>query len=117
MGRGRPKVFCKSNLPSGVVGICVAIISDYNRRDKEIKRGSINESLLLSYKKYNNIVDVAARHIEQDNKAEFISDIESGRGYRYSLLNREYTSPSYYSRKRDFIYEVAVGLELVEKNE
>lgn len=117
MSRGRPRVFCKSSLPSGVVGICVALISDYNRREKEIKRGTINEDLLLSYKKYNEIVDLAAKHIEEDNKAEFISDIESGRGYRYSLLNREYTSPSYYSRKRDFIYQVAVGLELAEKND
>lgn len=117
MSRGRPRVFCKSSLPSGVVGICVALISDYNRREKEIKRGAINEDLLLSYKKYNEIVDLAAKHIEEDNKAEFISDIESGRGYRYSLLNREYTSPSYYSRKRDFIYQVAVGLELAEKND
>lgn len=117
MGRGRPVIFAKHELPTGVVGICIAVITDYNRRRKEIEKGTLREPLLSSYLKYNNIVDAASCCIECGNIGEFISDIEFGRGYRFSKLNKEYTSWSYYARKREFIYRVAVGLGLSDKNE
>ncbi len=115
--RGRPRSFARHELPYTVVGICVAVIADYNRREKEIRKGTLTEPLLSSYQKYNDIVNKAAMCIEDGNKSEFISDIETGRGYRHSRLAGEYTSWSYYARKRDFIYKVAAGLGFCECNE
>ena len=112
---GRKKRFPNHDLPPSVVGVCVAIIADYNRRDKEIRKGGIIEPLLSSYQKYNAIIDEALLCIEEGARCEYISDIENDRGYRFSLLNREYTSWSYYARKRQLIYEVAVGLGLAPK--
>ena len=112
---GRKKMFPRHELPQSVVGVCVAIIADYNRREKEMKKGVVIEPLLSSYKKYNAIIDESLLCIEEGAREEYISDIENDRGYRFSLLNREYTSWSYYARKRQLIYEVAVGLGLAAK--
>lgn len=38
----RPRVFIKHELPGSVVGICVAVIADYERRRREIERGDKN---------------------------------------------------------------------------
>ena len=112
---GRKKMFPDHDLPRSVVGICVAIIADYNRREKEIRKGGIVEPLLSSYQNYNSVIDKALLCIEEGARREYIADIENDRGYRFSLLNREYTSWSYYARKRQLIYEVAVGLGLAAK--
>lgn len=110
---GRKRVFTRDDLPSNVVGACVAIIADYNRREKEIRKGSLPESLLSSYQNYNRMVDRALLCVEKGSREEYISDIESGRGYRFSMLNGRYTSWSYYARKRQIIFNVAIGLGLV----
>ncbi len=109
---GRKKMFPSHELPGNVVSVCVAVIADYNRRAKEIRKGTLEDSLLCSYQKYNDVVDNALLFIEEGARREYISDIENDRGYRFSLLNREYTSWSYYARKRQIIYQVAVGLGL-----
>lgn len=112
--RGRPRVFIKHELPSGVVGVCVAIIADYNRRSREIAKGTLSESLLLSYKKYNDIVEQALECVEDDMRSELISDIESGRGYCHSRLACTCNKKTYYRRKRQIIYVIAKELGLAE---
>lgn len=112
--RGRPRVFIKHELPSGVVSVCVAVIADYRRRKKEIDRGLISEELNLSYKHYNEIVDDALSCIEEDVREELISDIESGRGYAHSIIARSCGRRAYYLRKRQVIYVVAKGLNLAD---
>lgn len=108
----RPRIFQKHKLPSGVVGIAVAVIVDYDRRAKEIKKGALSEDLLSAYQKYNEIVDDALSQIEDDARREMLSDITHGRGYRHSMLHGFYTDWSYYARKRQIIFRVAVSLGL-----
>ena len=115
---GRKKVYYDHELPRGVVAIAVAVISDYERRKKEIERGTLCKPLLLTYKRYNDIVERAIVNVEENAREEFISDISHGRGYRYSLLNAYYTSRSYYARKSLIIFKVAaeMGLTLEKIN-
>lgn len=110
--RGRPRIFIKHELPSSVVGVCVAVIADYNRRRREIAKGTLSEPLLLSYKKYNEIVEDALSYVEEDLRGELLSDIESGRGHSHSLIADVCSRRAYYKRKRQIIYIVAKGLEL-----
>lgn len=112
--RGRPKVFIKHELPSGVVSVCVAVIADYGRRKKEIDKGVLSDSLLSSYKRYNKIVDDGLSCVEEDMREELISDIESGRGYAHSMIARSCGRRAYYLRKRQVIYIVAKGLDLTD---
>lgn len=114
MARGRPKVFMKHDLPSGVAGVCVAIIADYGRRKREIERGALSDPLLSSYKKYNDIVEEALGHVEEYMRKELVSDIESGRGYSHSMLESTCNRKTYYRRKRQIIYVVAKGLDLAD---
>lgn len=110
----RPRVFQKHDLPSGVVGIAVAFITDYERRAREIKRGALSEDLLSTYTRYNAIVDKALLHVEEEARRDFISDIATGRGYDHSLISWMYNRKAYYLRKREIIYITAVGLGLTE---
>lgn len=111
---GRARIFIKHQLPSTAVGVCVAVIADYERRKREIERGDISEQLLLSYKRYNEIVDNALLCVEEDMRRELMSDIETGRGYSHSMIGHNCNRKAYYSRKRQVIYFVAKGLGLAE---
>lgn len=110
----RPKVFMKHELPGSVVGVCVAVIADYERRRREIERGVLSEYLLSEYRRYNAIVDGALMCIEPEARAELLRDITFGRGYSCSMIGYLYCKNSYYDRKRTVIYTVAVGLGLAE---
>ena len=111
---GRPRVFGKHDLPREVVGVAVAVIADYDRRAREIKRGALSEGLLSSYTRYNAIVDSALTAIEDAARREMLSDISVGRGWHTSRIGYMYTLRSYYIRKREVIYLTAVGLGLIE---
>ena len=111
---GRHKIFQKHDLPGGIVAIAVAVIADYDRRCREIKKGTLPTPLLSTYQSYNKIVEEALSHVEEPARAEFISDISAGRGHKHSFLYGRYTSWSYYARKRDIIFYTAVGLGLAE---
>ena len=111
---GRRKIFQQHDLPGGVVSIAVAVIADYNRRQREIERGKLSQPLLSTYKKYNDIVDEALSHVEEAARSEFVADIAHGRGHKHSFLYGKYTSWSYYARKRDIIFYTSVGLGLVD---
>ncbi len=110
---GRPRVFGKHDLPREVVGVAVAVIADYDRRAREIKRGALSECLLSSYVRYNGIVDKALAAIEEGARREMLSDISTGRGYNNSMISYMYCKETYYNRKREVIYRAAVLLELV----
>ncbi len=107
-------MFGKHTLPSEVVGVAVAVIADYDRRAREIKRGALSEGLLSSYVRYNGIVDSALMAIEDGARREMLSDIATGRGYNNSMISWMYTARSYYTRKREVIYLTARGLGLTE---
>ena len=111
---GRPRIFQKHDLPGGIVAIAVAVIADYDRRCREIKKGTLPTPLLSTYEKYNGIVEEALSHVEEPARAQFLSDISAGRGHKHSFLYGQYTSWSYYARKRDIIFYTAVGLGLAE---
>lgn len=111
---GRPKEFEYSKLPREVVGVAVAVIADYGRRKREIERGALSEGLLSSYLRYNGIVDSAFECIEEGARRELMDDISVGRGWHTSKIGYMYTLRSYYIRKRQVIYTVAVGLGLTE---
>lgn len=113
----RTRRFGKYGLPSEVVGIAVAIIADYDRRAREIRKGALSEDLLSSYKRYNGIVDDALSHIEETLRREMLDDIACGRGHRHSNLSRCLTDASYYARKRQIIYYTAYGLGLAEEKQ
>lgn len=108
----RPREFEHQKLPRGVVGVAVAVIADYDRRAAEIKRGALSEGLLLSYSRYNEIVDDALTCVEESARREMLSDIASGRGYDYSKLAPMLNRKSYYLRKKTAIYKVAIALKL-----
>lgn len=112
----RPRVFIRHELPSEVVGVAIAVIADYERRAREIKRGVLSEHLISAYKKYNDIVDEAlsAALIEVSTRDEFVKDIAAGRGYEHSMIGPLYNRKAYYLRKRELIYRVARGLGLWE---
>jgi hypothetical protein len=104
----------KHELPGSVVGVCVAVIADYDRRRREIERGVLSEYLLSEYKRYNAIVEGALMCVEPAARAEFLDDIASGRGYIHSMIGCLYCKKAYYDRKRSVVYTVAVGLGLAE---
>ena len=110
----RPRVFIRHELPSEVVGVAIAVIADYERRAREIKRGVLSEHLLSAYRRYQGIVDSALECVEPEARRELISDIASGRGYNHSMLSTSYYKAGYYSRKRQVIYSVAKGMGLCE---
>ena len=110
----RPKMFIKHELPGSVVGICVAVIADYERRRREIERGALSECLLSEYRRYNAIIDGALLCVEPEAREELLSDIASGRGYDHSMVGYLFYKNGYYARKRAVIYVVAVGLGLCE---
>lgn len=110
----RPRVFIKHELPGSVVGICVAVIADYERRRREIERGALSECLLSEYRRYNAIIDGALLCVEPEGRAELISDIATGRGYDHSMVGYLYNRKAYYARKRTVIFGVAVSLGLAE---
>ena len=111
---GRHKEFAQHELPAGVVSVVLAIISDYERRRIALKRGVCSENLTLWYTFYNDTINDAMTVVEEPLRSDFLDDIARGRGYRYSVLNTSYTSWSYYARKREVIWRIAVGLDLVE---
>ena len=110
----RPRIFQKHKLPSGVVGIAVAVIADYERRAREIKKGALSEDLLSTYRRYNEIVDGALSQIEEGARRELLSDIIYGRGYNTSMIGWMYCKETYYLRKREVIYTVAKELGLAD---
>ncbi len=110
----RPRIFQKQNLPGGVVGIAVAVIADYDRRSREIKKGTLSESSLSAYARYNEIVEAALLQIEEGARREMLSDIAYGRGYNTSMIGWMYCKETYYLRKRTVIYFVAKGMGLAD---
>lgn len=110
----RPREFEHQKLPREVVGVCVAVIADYGRRKREIERGALSEGLLSSYLRYNKIVEDAVECVETAARRELLDDIAVGRGWHTSKLGYMFTLRSYYLRKRQVIFNVALGLELTE---
>ena len=110
----RPRVFIRHELPSEVVGVVVAVIADYERRAREIRRGALSERLLSAYSRYNAIVDEALGFVEEAARCEMLSDIVNGRGYEHSMIGYLYYKNGYYARKRQVIYNVARGLGFVD---
>jgi hypothetical protein len=110
---GRPREFKYKKLPREVVGVCVAVICDYERRRREIERGALSERLFSSYLRYNTIVDSALECVEANAQREMRLDIASGRGYERSIISSMYCKDAYYNRKREVIYRMAELLELI----
>ena len=112
---GRTRIYQKHDLPSGIVSIAISVISDYDRRKKEISKGALSESVLSEYARLNLIVDGALLCVENSFRDALVNDIIHGNGYRYSMLSSLVCKTGYYDRKRTVIYLVAVGLGLWNK--
>lgn len=102
-----------SDLPSGVKRAVRALCEDYDRRAREIARGTLPPDILGNYMILNATVDAAlASCCEEDIRTEIRHDIGTGVGHRFTRLY--YLSPNTYKeRKRDATVAVAKAMKLV----
>ena len=109
----RQKTYFKYNIPSSVVCVVTAIISDYDRREREIKRDATG-SVLARYVELNSAVDRALSEIEAGIRADIMQDITEGKGYERSRAQFLVSKNAYYRRRRKLIHDIAVDLCLLE---
>ena len=110
----RQKTYYKYNIPSSVVCVVTAIISDYDRREREIIHASAAGSVLARYVELNSAVDRALSEVEAGIRADVLADIAEGRGYERSRAQFLVSKNAYYRRRRKLIHDIAVDLCLLE---
>ncbi len=111
--RGRPKVFIKHELPSGVVKVVRAQCADYARKERALKKQDLPNEVRESYSSTNEAIRAALLGIEEGCRDEFLVDIAENKGYDKSQINWLFSRGSYYNRKWKAVYEIAKSLKLL----
>lgn len=107
------KIYPKRDIPDSVADIVKAICADYDRREKDIAKGSIKCETKKLYKYLNGIIDMALEEIEIGIRRSILDDISGKRGYDRSAINYSLSKNAYYRRKRKLIYDIAKSLKLL----
>ncbi len=109
----RQKMYFKYDIPTTVVDIVKTVCSDYNRRERAIKFGTVTGEVLECYVKLNSIIDKSLEEVEVGIRKDMLSDIQKRRGYDFSAASLVISKNTYYRRKRKLIYDIAKELALL----
>jgi hypothetical protein len=109
----RQKMYFKYDIPTSVVELVKAVCSDYNRRERAIKFGSITGEVLDRYIFLNTAIDKALECIEAGIRKDMLSDISKKRGFQFSAASMLISKDAYYRRRRKLIYDIAKELALL----
>jgi len=109
----RHKMYFNHEIPTSVVEIVKAVCGDYDRRERQIKYGTLTGETLEKYVYLNNVVNTALEDIDVGMRRDMLRDIQQRRGYDFSMCSSCISKNAYYRRKRKLIYDIAVGLALI----
>lgn len=91
----------------------VALCGDYDRREKEIKKNSIDKTTLQYYQYLNDVIDASLEEeCEEAIRRSIREDIGNGVGHRRTQLYYM-AAGTYKKRKRNCKYRIAKKLRLV----
>ncbi len=100
-------------LPLDVVRTVASLCNDYERREREIRKGEKPASVLRNYKRLNAAIDEGlALSCEEGIRIPMRKDIGLCRGHRMSPIYF-ISENTYKLRKRAAKYEIARLLELI----
>ena len=113
MGSGRHKIYLNYDDPITVVRIVEAIVSDVPRKERVINYSSERPELLTSYISINSAIYDAVAKFEPTLCRAIMNDIIDHVGYEKSGAAMYTSKGAYYRRKRMFIHDVAVALNII----
>lgn len=103
----------KSGLTESEVGIVIRHCREYGRRKVAIEHHSKPDNVIEEYKRINGAIDEALECVEVGVRMMLLDDIAYSRGYFFSQASPFMTGETYYSRKRELVYNIAKALQLV----
>ena len=110
----KKKIYYDWQVPFSVVKIVNALCADYERREKLIKSENISDECRRNVSRINAAIDSALEDIELGIRKELLLDITYGRGFLRSACCVFMNKDSYYRRRRKFVYDIAVNLNLID---
>ena len=111
----RRKEYFRYEIPKTVVDVVRAVCADYKRREQAIKYSTVTGNVLQSYIQLNNVIETALTDIEPGIRNALFEDVCQRRGYDKTPAVEIYKN-GYYRRKKQFVYRVAIGLNLLVDN-
>ena len=100
-------------LPLQVNRMVVALCGDYDRREREIRKNSMDKTTLQYYQYLNDVIDTSLEEeCEEAIRKNIREDIGNGVGHRRTQLYYM-AAGTYKKRKRNCKYRIAKKLRLV----
>ena len=109
----RPRIYHRWEIPKTVVLLVRALCADYTRRQIAIEKKTVDEKVLEEFVRINSAIDRALEGIDPGIRSTMLSDIIFGRGYDSSSAAIYICKESFFNRKRKFVHDVAVELNLI----
>lgn len=111
-----PRKYYKHEVPLSVLRFVRAICGDYERREIALRSSSLDIGIRAEFARLNKAVDDALSFIDEPFRKSVRQDIAEITGFNktsYIYINRK----SYYKQKRKVIYDIAVNLNILEKQQ